>query len=132
METNNTQKANSSAGNIEPPFRKGEQRRNDPILRRIKKQIKQSFRKIIAPVDIVLSRSCKVKQAEREYPHVLSLNETVDLLIGGASICRFGDGEFNCLPWQHSATKKTPDKTLSRRLEEVLTYTAYLPPPKIP
>jgi len=60
----------------------------------------------------------KLKQAEKEFPTILSLNETVDLLIGGASICRFGDGEFNCLHWQHSTDAQA--RAFAQRLEEVL------------
>ena len=88
-------------GNIEPPTRIGERWRkthkNKVSFSKIVREIKRPFLQLYAPIDIVFRLSKKLKQAEREFPTVWSLNETVDLLVNGASICRFGDGEFRCI-----------------------------------
>ncbi len=36
----------------------------------------------------------ELERIKKEYPQVLSVNETIDRIIAGASISRFGDGEF--------------------------------------
>lgn len=127
MKTASPQKGTSIAGSIEPPTAK-----HRDIVWEIKAKIKKQIRRFFAPIDIVFHRSHKLKQAEKEFPAVLSLNETVDLLINGASISRFGDGEFNCLRWQHSKKKQSPEWILARRLEEVLAYCATPHSPNYP
>lgn len=56
------------------------------------------------------------------YPTVLSVNETLnDLLSGGKSLCRFGDGEFACINGNLRASFTTRyDRRLAERLKEVL------------
>ena len=128
METaqNQIQEKSSTVGNIESPtpFRIGGRRwfkvSKSPaswskVVREIKRHL---WVPLYAPFDIHYNRLPKLRQAEKEFPTILSLNKTVDLLISGASICRFGDGEFNCLHWQHSSDAQA--KVFARRLEEVL------------
>ena len=122
------------AGNIKPPTQIGERWRkahkNKVTFSKIVREIKRPFQQLYAPIDIIVRLSKKLKQAEREFPTVGSLSETIDLLNRGASICRFGDGEFNCLRWNVSS--KSPslppppqiphsaEFVLAQRLEEVL------------
>ena len=53
-------------------------------------------------------------------PKVMSVDETLDALIGGSSIVRFGDGELECIvKWQIAF--QGPDDALAERLKEVLS-----------
>lgn len=59
---------------------------------------------------------------EMSYPQICSINETIDeLLKGGKSLCRFGDGEFACISGNLRAKFTTKyDRMLAARLKEVL------------
>lgn len=54
-----------------------------------------------------------------EYPAVVGESETLDALIAGASIARYGDGEFKMCEG-HGIKSQGPNEELSRRLREVL------------
>ena len=122
--TMKTSQADSQGSIIKPPVQIGDRWRkvskNKPSFSKILREIKRPFQQLYAPIDIIFYRAPKLKQIEKEFPMVLSHQETIDLLINGASICRFGDGEFNCLRWQNSAEQQSPEWKLSKRLEEVL------------
>lgn len=111
-------------GNIKPPVQIGERWRkaskNKVSLSKIIREIKRPFAKLYAPIDIIFNRAPKLKQIEKEFPTVLSHHETIDLLINGASICRYGNAEFDCLRWQDSADRLSPEWKISKRVEEVL------------
>ena len=123
-ETNMAQENTNQRENIGPPHRIGDRWRkahkSKTSISKIIREIKRPFLHLYAPVDIIFRRSKKLKQAEKEFPTVLSLKETVDLMIGGASICRFGDAEFGCLQWQYTADQHSPEWAISHRLEKVL------------
>ena len=53
------------------------------------------------------------------YPDVMSEDETLDALLAGASIARFGDGEFSAARGANACGQKR-DPELARRLLEIL------------
>ncbi len=55
-----------------------------------------------------------------ESPTVMTVDETLDALIDGTSIARFGDGELLSIDQKHNAFQR-PDVVLARRLAEVLS-----------
>jgi len=62
----------------------------------------------------------ELRRIEKDYPKVLSVNETLDLMINNrASITRFGDGEFSIL-LERKLSFQQSSKLLAQRLMEVL------------
>lgn len=53
------------------------------------------------------------------YPKILSEEETLDRMLGGASIARFGDGEWRCAA-EGGCTSQRPEKGLAAELRNVL------------
>jgi len=120
----NNHEKNESAGNIAAPFQVGDRWRKthkNPVnISKIIREIKKPFQQLYAPIDIIFNRAKKLKQAQREYPTVWSLGETMDRLIRGASICRYGDGEFRCLHSLNIAAPQSAERILAQRLAEAL------------
>lgn len=54
------------------------------------------------------------------YPNVLSESDTLDLIVGGSSIARYGDGEFKMASHQAGIKSQTADAKLSDRLRGIL------------
>ena len=54
-----------------------------------------------------------------KYPEILTEDETIDLAIGGASLARFGDGEWRCAIGG-GCTSQMPDANLARELQTML------------
>ncbi|MDR1493459.1 MAG: GT-D fold domain-containing protein [Planctomycetaceae bacterium] len=74
--------------------------------------------KALSHIDCIAAR--ELRTAEKEYPQVASCTETLDKLIVGASISRFGDGELAvCLGRTVNYTNAYNPK-LQRRLLDVL------------
>lgn len=115
----------TSSGKIAPPSRVGERVRSPhkspasihKIIREIKRPLVSIF---FAPLDIIFNKSKQLKQIQNDFPKVMSLNETIDLLIAGASICRFGDGEFREMRLHLNAQEPSPKKKMAQRLAKVL------------
>lgn len=61
----------------------------------------------------------KLKKVEREFPKVHSCRETIEKLISGASICRYGDGEY-ALMRGRSIYYQNANPVLAKRLAEIL------------
>lgn len=55
------------------------------------------------------------------YPSVIPERQTMDLVLAGRSLARFGDGEFN-LCAGHAAKRQKPDARLQRRLVDLLAH----------
>ncbi|MBE6460007.1 MAG: DUF1792 domain-containing protein [Alphaproteobacteria bacterium] len=62
----------------------------------------------------------KLKKVEREFPKVYSCLETVEKLISGASICRYGDGEFTVMRGG-GIYYQNANPVLAKRLAEILS-----------
>jgi glycosyltransferase family protein len=62
----------------------------------------------------------KKNKADKIYPEVLSIDQTIEILIRDKlSLSRFGDGEFN-LCFNKKIRFQKPDKELSKRLRDIL------------
>ena len=61
----------------------------------------------------------KLRKIHPQFPHVYTCSETVDKLISGASICRFGDGEYIVMTGG-SIYYQDSNLELAKRLAEVL------------
>lgn len=57
-----------------------------------------------------------------KYPQIINEETTLDLMLRGNSIARFGDGEWRCAVGG-GCTSQRPDKMLARELQACLKYT---------
>jgi hypothetical protein len=80
--------------------------------------LQRFFWKLLMYSDFFSSR--ELKKVQEEYPKVLSLEETVDRVIAGASLSRFGDGEFTYCCLKRRLRFQVYSETFVKRLLEVL------------
>jgi hypothetical protein len=64
----------------------------------------------------------EAKRVADEFPHILSLEETIDRLIQGYSIARYGDGEIRLCMGHHLPFQRCRP-VLQKRLLEILQHT---------
>lgn len=63
----------------------------------------------------------RLPMIRKEFPKIWSLTDTVDALIKGASICRFGDGELQAI-LKNSLGFQVYSEKLAQRLSEILAF----------
>ncbi|MEZ9215419.1 GT-D fold domain-containing glycosyltransferase, partial [Vibrio lentus] len=66
----------------------------------------------------------RISNYEKIYPHVSSTKETLELILRNkASICRFGDAEFDICQFENKDDPyQKPSQELSERLQEILHH----------
>jgi len=79
--------------------------------------LKQILRKVIPVPNFLVRRT--IKKYLKKYPAVLSLDDTVQLILKGYSIVRFGDGELNLIFGKGIYFQKF-DVNLSLRLKKII------------
>lgn len=70
---------------------------------------------------ITLKEENKLKEIERQFPEIMSFHDMLDKIKKGASLARFGDGEFDIA--LHPRAKhpyQNPSKVLSKKLWDIL------------
>lgn len=95
----------------------------DKFFNKISRSFEKKFHKFsLKYLKISKKDNLKLQKIFQEFPQVMSLNETLDYVIKGASLCRFGDGEFNIANFlgANNNYQKSSQK-LTERLNEVIS-----------
>ena len=68
----------------------------------------------------LVSNKIKLFFEKNKRYNIKSINETIDEIIKGKSISRYGDGEFSCVLKNKNLGFQSYDKKLSERLNKIL------------
>lgn len=93
------------------------------VIKKLKRNIEKKKEKFACKfLKISKEEKLKLEKIKKEFPEIMSLNETLDYIISNqSSICRFGDGELgiaNFLSPNNSYQKSS--ELLTKRLNEVI------------
>lgn len=84
--------------------------------------LRKTIRKLVNRYGFISAEEkAKLKKAEAEFPHIMSLDETVDAMLRGVTLCRYGDAEFDVGAALNSNDPyQRPSERLTQRLKEII------------